>query len=73
MQQWRPDRAPFARLRLTIIEQAAPGPGLMGANSVFIWLRAPPRLVGHDKVPVLESRRIGEQSVVPGQAIDVGI
>ena len=43
----------------------------MGADSVFVGLCAPPRLVGYDQVSVLELRRLGEHLLVPGQAIDV--
>lgn len=43
----------------------------MGADRRLVGLRAPPRLVGHDKLTVLELRRIREQFRVPRQAIDV--
>jgi hypothetical protein len=37
----------------------------MGANSLFVGLCASPRLVGHDKLPLLEARRVGKQFLVP--------
>jgi len=43
----------------------------MGADCLFVGLCAAARLVGHDKVAVLEARRLGEQILVPRQAIDV--
>src|SRR5205814_715379 len=61
----------LSRLLLTVTQQPSRDPGLMGADSVLVGLRAPPGLVGNDQVSVFESRRVGEQFLVPRQAIDV--
>ena len=62
-----------AQLLRAVVEQAGLALGRVGADRLLVGVAAPAGPVRHDEVAVLEHRRVVDQLVVPGQAVDVGL